>query len=323
MTTENKLKIALAGDICCGDHYFNMGSGLVSAIQKGSDPFAVIRDKLQGCDLFMGNLESVISVGNFESGYKNQAFIAPPEAADLLDFSGVNVLNVANNHFEQHGPRKARDCISLLRDKGYIVVGEKSKPWEIVNAKGVNVFIVGVSMVDKPHGDAGVVFYHDISHVENLLKNEASECDLKAISIHWGEENTLDLHDRNTLVEKLLDLGINIVHGHHPHILQDFILSDNSFVSYSLGNFIFDLNWNDANRFSECILLNWNGDLGFNGLELVRNFINDEFQLSTKKIGSRRREAARKLSYFLFNLFGKGGRGQKIAFLMDKMFGRL
>ena len=40
-----------------------------------------------------------------------------------------------------------------------------------------------------------------------------------------------------------IDLGIDIVIGSHPHVVQDIEFYNGSPIIYSLGNFIFDQDW--------------------------------------------------------------------------------
>ena len=59
--------------------------------------------------------------------------------------------------------------------------------------------------------------------------------------MHWGVEyaNTNSATQRK-LAQTLSKLGVDIIVGHHPHVVQNIELIDNTLVFYSLGNFIFD-----------------------------------------------------------------------------------
>jgi poly-gamma-glutamate synthesis protein (capsule biosynthesis protein) len=68
-----------------------------------------------------------------------------------------------------------------------------------------------------------------------------SESDLQVAYVHWGEEYTSipSLAQRN-FAKVLAELGVDIVVGHHPHVVQSIEMVENTLVFYSLGNFIFD-----------------------------------------------------------------------------------
>jgi poly-gamma-glutamate synthesis protein (capsule biosynthesis protein) len=68
-----------------------------------------------------------------------------------------------------------------------------------------------------------------------------TEADAVVVSIHWGYEYDLrpDPAQRDA-AQVLLDAGADLVMGHHPHVVQGTRVSENGFVAYSLGNFLFD-----------------------------------------------------------------------------------
>ena len=59
--------------------------------------------------------------------------------------------------------------------------------------------------------------------------------------VHWGDEYEL-VHNakQRDLAEKLIAAGVDLIIGHHPHVVQDIEVIDGVPVLYSLGNFIFD-----------------------------------------------------------------------------------
>ena len=57
------------------------------------------------------------------------------------------------------------------------------------------------------------------------------------------------------MAHQLIDAGADIVHGHHPHILQSTEIYKNKPIFYSLGNFIFDQNWSSETSSSELVIL--------------------------------------------------------------------
>jgi len=61
------------------------------------------------------------------------------------------------------------------------------------------------------------------------------------VSVHWGYEYELraDPAQRDA-VQAMLDTGADLVIGHHPHVVQSSWVSEDRFVAYSLGNFVFD-----------------------------------------------------------------------------------
>ena len=62
------------------------------------------------------------------------------------------------------------------------------------------------------------------------------------LSLHWGLEY-LDYPspDQLSLGRLLIDAGVDVIVGHHPHVLQPYEYYNNGLIIYSLGNFVFDL----------------------------------------------------------------------------------
>ena len=63
--------------------------------------------------------------------------------------------------------------------------------------------------------------------------------DVLLVSIHFGEEYTHNITKRQQEIAQFLsDNGVNIIIGHHPHVIQPIDFINNTMVVYSLGNFI-------------------------------------------------------------------------------------
>lgn len=64
------------------------------------------------------------------------------------------------------------------------------------------------------------------------------------MSMHWGNEYQLQpTEEQKKLAETLVNEGVDIIFGHHPHVLQPMEWIDRkdggrSLVVYSLGNFL-------------------------------------------------------------------------------------
>ena len=57
--------------------------------------------------------------------------------------------------------------------------------------------------------------------------------------MHWGEEYTnAPNNEQKEIAEYLSSLGVNLIIGHHPHVIQPITYIDDTLVIYSLGNFL-------------------------------------------------------------------------------------
>ena len=65
------------------------------------------------------------------------------------------------------------------------------------------------------------------------------QVDVIIVSMHWGVENTnTPTESQKQIAEYLSSLGVNIIIGHHPHVVQPVQYVGDTLVIYSLGNFI-------------------------------------------------------------------------------------
>ena len=62
--------------------------------------------------------------------------------------------------------------------------------------------------------------------------------------LHWGDESLYQPSEgQREFAKQILDAGVDIIIGHHPHIHYEVERYDNQVAAYSLENFLFDLPW--------------------------------------------------------------------------------
>jgi len=66
------------------------------------------------------------------------------------------------------------------------------------------------------------------------------EVDFIVVSLHWDVENVFyPSPAQQRLARNLIDHGVSIILGHHPHVLQGIERYQDGLILYSLGNFNF------------------------------------------------------------------------------------
>jgi poly-gamma-glutamate capsule biosynthesis protein CapA/YwtB (metallophosphatase superfamily) len=89
-----------------------------------------------------------------------------------------------------------------------------------------------------------VNIYHDEALVRKLVGEARQNADLVMVSMHWGTEDSSVVNaDQKAQVDLLSSLGVDVVIGTGPHVLQDVELVNRSdggkmVVWYSLGNML-------------------------------------------------------------------------------------
>ncbi|MDK2807741.1 MAG: hypothetical protein PWP24_474, partial [Clostridiales bacterium] len=78
---------------------------------------------------------------------------------------------------------------------------------------------------------------------------QEEETDLIIVSFHWGIEHTYQPEKKQQrIAHYAIDLGADLILGHHPHVLQGVESYKDKMIVYSLGNFCFGGNTNPSDK---------------------------------------------------------------------------
>ncbi|KAK2570293.1 Capsule biosynthesis protein CapA [Acropora cervicornis] len=87
---------------------------------------------------------------------------------------------------------------------------------------------------------AGAAVYTDDIAARDVRNLKKADVDLIAVLIHFGQELQIEPFPyQGRIVKRLISLGVQIIIGAHPHVLQPHCFHNNTLVAYSLGNFLF------------------------------------------------------------------------------------
>ena len=219
-----------------------LGRSCAMKIENGSDPFDRIAALLRGACFAAANLECTISnVG--ESSYR-YAFRAPKQSAHLLRHAGFHALGLANNHALDFGVPALNDCAAHLLRQGIQPVGIKTltrnacAPSFFSIDNGKKIALLAISAFDATSEIATASKRADLNAA---IADARSNADLVACLVHWGTENSENISDeQRELARWLIDHGVDLVVGSHPHCVQLLDSYHGHLVAYSLGNLVFD-----------------------------------------------------------------------------------
>lgn len=245
--------IAAVGDICLGDHYFNVGHGMGSLLESATlnSLCKDVGDIFSASDIVFGNLESPLrQSGQSPTDIRDAVFIGRTSVARELSLLGFNVVNVANNHILQHGEEAFHETISSLIDSGISPVGLVDeanyycKPVRFT-VDGKTVGILGYSDVNEVYGKQPTPYAQfEPAKVIADIQKISDWADVVAVSLHFGTEGiALPTADAIRKARWLIESGADVILGHHPHVFQPIEKYKGGLIVYSMGNFIFDLFW--------------------------------------------------------------------------------
>lgn len=196
-----------------------------------------------GTDYFMENVRSIfeeddLTIVNFEGTLttrgerqpKTFAFRGDPSFVNALSNSSVEAANLANNHSLDYGTVSLEDTKMYLDEAG------------ILNCRGVdNVSVSEINGVQV--GLVGINYLNDQMRTElepAIQKAHDLGAELIILSIHWGiEKATAPTPEQVETAHRAIDLGVDLVIGTHPHVLQGIEKYNGRYICYSLGNFSF------------------------------------------------------------------------------------
>ena len=128
-SAETTLHITFAGDCTLGSEEAmrNQASSFVSTItREGYDcPFANMQELFQNDDLTVVNLEGVLSDSNKQENKKKTfRFRGPTDYVNILTRSGIEAVNLANNHTQDFGKQGFTSTQQTLDAAGEHILGE-------------------------------------------------------------------------------------------------------------------------------------------------------------------------------------------------------
>lgn len=227
--------------------------------KKGSDGYEAydftpmltyIKDIVKDYDLAFYNQETVIGGKNL--GLSNYpCFNSPDEIGLDMIKTGFNLVNLSTNHSKDKGITGLKYSSAFWkkqRENGVYAVGSYVSEADRTEARyeeknGIKYALLGYSTVTN-----GFTITDEDSHYWVLWDKQKAKEDIERIkdkvdviivSMHWGVEYThTPTEEEKEIAKYLASLGVDVVIGHHPHVIQPIEYVDNTLVIYSLGNFL-------------------------------------------------------------------------------------
>lgn len=258
---EEPLTIVAVGDILLGR---GVGSRLVKAQKDYKYPFEKVVGFLKEGDVVFGNLEEPITdsshslIGIHQGGkyvLKNDV-----EAFEGIKYAGFNLLSLANNHILDYYDKGLYDTLEILDRNNIAHSGagknlEEARKPAIIEKKGLKIGMLSYTDMAEVlyKGNPPLRFIAEkerygvaprkYDYIKEDVEKAREEVDILIVALHWGVEESFEiLPEQVDLSHKLLDQGVDVILGHHPHQFHGIEIYKGKPVIYSLGNFIFDQN---------------------------------------------------------------------------------
>lgn len=276
--------LCFVGDLMCHSTQFNYAKVNTDSFDF-TGVYREVKKYLTIPDLTIGNLETVIAGQN--EGYSGYPYFnAPDDFIYALKEAGFNLLITANNHALDQGWEGVKRTIDVINDykihrTGTFISQEDRDSVRIFLVNSIKIAFLAYS--ENTNGLAipkGKEFVINLIN-EDLIRNDIRKAreknaDIVLVHLHYGPEYNREPSDyQKEIVQKIIELGADIIIGGHPHVIEpfDFYETRNTkldlgFVAYSMGNFISNQRW----RYSDAgVILN---------IQLSKNRFTDSVYIS-------------------------------------------
>lgn len=243
---EEPLTLNIVGDIM-----LSRAVGTKLKTVSIDEAFSQAASVLKGSDLFFANLESVFSTSTVEST-KEIRFKADPARIDVLNYLGLTHVSVINNHIGDYGRAAWEESLGYLNAGGVIPVGGYGN-----DGAPVFVEVAGKRIVFLAFDTT--IWKMDTETLKEIVSPLTNQADIILVSFHWGNEyQHKPTSQQIELAHAAIDAGVDVIIGHHPHVLEEIEKYKDGLILYSLGNFIFDQIGEDENE-SVAAKITWQG----------------------------------------------------------------
>ncbi len=244
------------------------GSRLEEGGYDFSPIFRYMAPYVQNLDHMAINLETTL--GGSAYPYRgNPEFNCPDELADAIAETGYDMVLTANNHASDTRSTGIFRTLEQLRSRGLDTLGtmlnNEEPKYTVAEINGIKLgmlcytYATNELSVGQPSlnfrdfiREKGTVNYFLESKLERFIAEvEGHIADMKAdgaeaivLYIHWGQEYaTTENATQRGMAQRLCDLGVDVIIGGHPHVVQPVELIEssvdpdhNTICIYSLGN---------------------------------------------------------------------------------------
>ena len=245
-----ELTIAAIGDILIHGRVYNYartGSGFdfMPMVEN-------VKDYIIDADVATANQETMI--GGEEHGLSTYPrFNSPHAVGDMVDQLDIDLVTLANNHTLDRGEAVVYSALDYWDELGVLYTGSYRDEADQANIRVIEENNIAISFLGYSYGTNGIPIPAGKDYLINLIDQEQIAEDVAAakeisdvvvMHLHFGDEySRMPNLFQEELVQYVVDLGVDIVFGHHPHVLQPtaWVESDTghkAFVIYSLGNFL-------------------------------------------------------------------------------------
>ena len=191
-------------------------------------------------DYTVVNLEGTLTTALEPAPERTYNIKGDPSYVEILTLGSVESVSMANNHRWDFGAQGSRDTVTAVRDAN--IQYAYNEYVSIYETKGITIGHISINELNGY--EQAMEFARS-----GFADLEEAEADLILCSVHWGIEREFYPTDsQKSMGKELIDMGADLVIGHHPHVIQGIEMYQGKAIIYSLANFSFGANRNPADK---------------------------------------------------------------------------
>ena len=269
ITKVSTATVVATGDLLMHEPIFN-NAKQSDGTYNFDNIFTYLSEYATEADYAVANLETTLR--GTEDGYSYKGypqFNCPDSIVDATKAAGFDMLLTANNHSYDTRYKGMIRTLEVIDEKGLdrlgIIKEETEKRYIVKEINGIKIGMICYTYeTDTDPGDVALngialnedaekrvnafsygeldTFYETIDGQFKAMKADGAEA--LVLFIHWGDEYQVKQNKKQSAIaQKLCDLGVDIIVGGHPHVVQPIDLltsetdpSHKTVCLYSMGN---------------------------------------------------------------------------------------
>lgn len=245
--TKKTMSLIMVGDALIHDSIYN-DAAIGNNQYDFKKMFVDIEPLIKNYDLRYYNQETII--GGKDLGLSNYPLFNSPDeiGSDLVEI-GFNMVSLANNHSLDKGERGLNYSVNFWNSQEGVVTAGSYASWDdrdnikIHEMNGIKYaflsYTVSTNGLYLPEGKEYLVNVYSDELAKKDIESIRDKVDVVIVAMHWGNEYThTPTYEEKRIAQYLSNLGVNLIIGCHPHVIQPVDYIGDTLVIYSLGNFI-------------------------------------------------------------------------------------
>jgi UDP-N-acetylmuramoyl-tripeptide--D-alanyl-D-alanine ligase len=256
-------RIGLLGDTYFGEFYQEgrERKGGENILKKRGYGYSLeaIQPFVSSCDFNIANLEAALTEIAESSLAVDKGWVLkgnPGETTKALSNAGIDAVALGNNHSIDYGLPGLADTLDSLEKSQIHWFGVGS-----ARNQAMEPLVLNLAARSRSYSIAFLSAYHyrkrykemfsfyatdqtpGVAMLEDLpaaIQNLASIHEAVVVLPHWGQNYKWRSELQTRQARELTDAGATTVIGHGAHMAQEVDFEGNSWVAYSLGNYVFN-----------------------------------------------------------------------------------